>query len=165
MAGRRRPDAANAALSDARAAAAARVRRSTARRCCSIATWPCRSSSRRRRDEFFYRNAEGDELVYVAEGSGVLESQMGELAYRPGDYVIIPRGILHRWRLGQRAARGCWSSKAPGPIRPPSALLQRSGAVSRTQPLLRARHPPARDAAPSTTSRASSGWSSSSTTC
>ena len=48
-------------------------------------------------DDFYYRNAEGDEVAFVAEGSGVLESEMGELDYRAGDYVVIPRGILHRW--------------------------------------------------------------------
>jgi len=47
----------------------------------------------------FYRNAQGDEIVYVAEGGGVLESQFGELPFRKGDYVVIPRGIVHRWRL------------------------------------------------------------------
>ena len=50
-------------------------------------------------DDYFYRNGQGDELVFVSEGEGVLESQMGELPYRAGDYVVIPRGILHRFRL------------------------------------------------------------------
>jgi homogentisate 1,2-dioxygenase len=54
----------------------------------------------RKEDPFFYRNGQGDEIVYVVEGDGVLESIFGELPYRPGDYVVIPRGILHRWRLG-----------------------------------------------------------------
>ena len=51
-----------------------------------------------RPDDFFYRNSQGDEIVYVTEGEGVLESQFGELAYRGGDYVVIPRGIIHRFR-------------------------------------------------------------------
>jgi homogentisate 1,2-dioxygenase len=51
-------------------------------------------------DEFHYRNAQADELVFVGEGAGVLESQMGELPYRPGDYVLVQRGIAHRFRLG-----------------------------------------------------------------
>ncbi|MFO7653386.1 MAG: homogentisate 1,2-dioxygenase [Candidatus Krumholzibacteriia bacterium] len=50
-------------------------------------------------DEFFYRNAQGDEIVFVTRGGGVLESQFGELKVRAGDYVVIPRGIVHRWRL------------------------------------------------------------------
>jgi homogentisate 1,2-dioxygenase len=52
-------------------------------------------------DDFFFRNSQGDEIVFVTEGSGVLESQFGELAYRAGDYVVIPRGILYRFRLGE----------------------------------------------------------------
>ena len=47
-------------------------------------------------DGFFYRNARADEIVYVTVGDGVLESQFGNLRYRSGDYLVIPRGIVHR---------------------------------------------------------------------
>jgi len=50
-------------------------------------------------DDFFFRNSQGDEIVYLSRGEGVLESQMGELDVKQGDYVVIPRGIVHRWRL------------------------------------------------------------------
>jgi homogentisate 1,2-dioxygenase len=50
-------------------------------------------------DAHFYRNSQADECVYVIEGQGVLESVFGELPYGPGDYVVIHRNILHRWRL------------------------------------------------------------------
>ncbi len=50
-------------------------------------------------DDAFYRNAMGDEIVFVTEGEGVLESQFGDLPYRKGDYLVIPRGILHRYRF------------------------------------------------------------------
>ena len=52
-----------------------------------------------RADEHFYRNAQADEVVYVSEGSGVLESVYGDLPYREGDYLVIHRGILHRYRM------------------------------------------------------------------
>jgi homogentisate 1,2-dioxygenase len=55
-------------------------------------------------DDFFYRNGQGDELVYVSEGAGVLESPFGELGFRAGDYVVVPRGVLHRWRVEVRPA-------------------------------------------------------------
>jgi homogentisate 1,2-dioxygenase len=61
-----------------------------------VALWMVRPTAT---DEFFYRNAQADEIVYVAEGEGVLESQMGELPYHDGDYVVVPRGILHRFRV------------------------------------------------------------------
>lgn len=50
-------------------------------------------------DDFHYRNGQCDELVYLSEGSGELESQYGTLEVRSGDYVVIPRGTIHRWRL------------------------------------------------------------------
>ena len=53
-------------------------------------------------DPFFYRNGQADEVVFVTEGEGVLESQMGELDYRQGDYLVIPKGIIHRFRLGSK---------------------------------------------------------------
>ena len=54
-----------------------------------------------RGDEFFYRNGQGDELLYVDQGSGALETPLGRLAFGRGDYVVIPRGILHRYELGE----------------------------------------------------------------
>lgn len=50
-------------------------------------------------DAHFYRNSEADEVVYVVEGTGVLESVFGDLPYKPGDYVVVHRNITHRWRL------------------------------------------------------------------
>ncbi len=47
-------------------------------------------------DSYFYRNGKADELIYITRGGGVLESQFGNLEYRQGDYLVIPRGILHR---------------------------------------------------------------------
>ena len=50
-------------------------------------------------DEFFYRNAQADELVYVSKGNGMLESVYGNMEYGEGDYLVIHRGILHRFRM------------------------------------------------------------------
>jgi len=50
-------------------------------------------------DAHFYRNAQADELVYVAKGAGVLESVFGDLPFHEGDYVVIHRGILHRYKF------------------------------------------------------------------
>ncbi|MBI5837933.1 MAG: homogentisate 1,2-dioxygenase [Candidatus Eisenbacteria bacterium] len=45
---------------------------------------------------YFYRNGQGDELVFVHRGTGRFETVFGTLSYRPGDYVVIPRGTT--WR-------------------------------------------------------------------
>jgi homogentisate 1,2-dioxygenase len=54
-------------------------------------------------DEHFYRNAQADELVYVSKGKGVLESVFGDLAFGEGDYLVIHRGIMHRYRFDRTA--------------------------------------------------------------
>jgi homogentisate 1,2-dioxygenase len=58
-------------------------------------------------DAHFYRNAQADECVYVAKGSGVVETQFGDLPFREGDYLILHRGIMHRYRfdLGAEAPK------------------------------------------------------------
>src|SRR5205823_4154635 len=48
--------------------------------------------------EGFYRNGEGDEVIFVHEGSGTLETIFGELPYKEGDYVVVPRGTTYRFR-------------------------------------------------------------------
>jgi homogentisate 1,2-dioxygenase len=44
-----------------------------------------------------YRNALGDELVYVESGEAVVETVFGALPAGEGDYVILPRATTHRW--------------------------------------------------------------------
>jgi homogentisate 1,2-dioxygenase len=44
----------------------------------------------------YYRNGEGDEVLFVHEGSGQVESIFGDLPYRQGDYIVIPRGCTYR---------------------------------------------------------------------
>ena len=47
--------------------------------------------------DFFYRNGEGDEVIFVHEGSGTLETIFGDLRYKAGDYVVVPRGTTYRF--------------------------------------------------------------------
>ena len=51
-----------------------------------------------------YRNAVGDELVYVQSGSATLESVFGSLPVSAGDYVVVPTGVTHRWVVADDAA-------------------------------------------------------------
>lgn len=45
---------------------------------------------------YFYRNAGGDELVFVHDGTGTLETPFGDLRYRAHDYLVIPAGTTYR---------------------------------------------------------------------
>ncbi|KGM45241.1 homogentisate 1,2-dioxygenase [Neobacillus niacini] len=44
----------------------------------------------------YYRNGDGDEMIFVHYGSGKLETMFGTLSYRAGDYLIIPIGTIYR---------------------------------------------------------------------
>jgi homogentisate 1,2-dioxygenase len=45
---------------------------------------------------WFFRNADADELLFVHDGAGRLETDFGPLAYEAGDYVLVPRGTVYR---------------------------------------------------------------------
>jgi homogentisate 1,2-dioxygenase len=53
-------------------------------------------------DAHFYRNSQADEVVYIVEGQGVLESVFGDLPVKSGDYVVLHRNITHRWRFDRK---------------------------------------------------------------
>lgn len=46
--------------------------------------------------EYFYRNADGDEVLFVHKGEGELQTIFGTLTYRQGDYLVIPIGTTYR---------------------------------------------------------------------
>lgn len=50
-------------------------------------------------DDVYFANGDGDELWFVQEGSARLETQCGWLPVTSGDYVWIPRSMIHRWHL------------------------------------------------------------------
>jgi homogentisate 1,2-dioxygenase len=77
-------------------------------------------------DDFFYRNGQADELVYVVAGSGALHTQMGRIDFRPGDYVVIPRGVLHQWRWEGEAPR-FFVVESRGYVRTPSRYRNEFG--------------------------------------
>ena len=72
-----------------------------------------------------YRNAIGDECVYVESGAGSVETVFGVVAYRTGDYVVIPRATDHRW-VPTEPSR-LYAIEANSHIHPPKRYLSRFG--------------------------------------
>ncbi len=77
-------------------------------------------------DSPLYRNATGDELVYVQHGAAILESVFGRLELGVGDYVVVPAGTTHRWVITQRPA-GLLIIEASGHVTPPAKYLSELG--------------------------------------
>ncbi|MEI6372317.1 MAG: homogentisate 1,2-dioxygenase domain-containing protein [Actinomycetes bacterium] len=74
-----------------------------------------------------YRNAIGDECVYVEAGAGVVETVFGSLSVSQGDYVVIPRATTHRWIPSAGKALRLYCIEANGHIAPPRRYLSRTG--------------------------------------
>ncbi|ALX05691.1 homogentisate 1,2-dioxygenase [Aeromicrobium erythreum] len=72
-----------------------------------------------------YRNATGDEIVFVEAGTGVLETVFGHLPYGPGDYLVVPRATTHRYVVGTPTRLYC--IEANGHVAPPKRYLSRYG--------------------------------------
>ena len=72
-----------------------------------------------------YRNAIGDECVYVQEGTGTVETVFGVLPYRTGDYVLVPRATDHRWVPAEPSR--LYAIEANSHIAPPKRYLSRYG--------------------------------------
>lgn len=72
-----------------------------------------------------YRNAIGDECVFVEAGSGRVQTVFGELPVKTGDFVMIPRATVHRW-LPDGPLRA-YIVEAASHIGPPRKYLSRYG--------------------------------------
>jgi homogentisate 1,2-dioxygenase len=81
----------------------------------------------------FYRNAQGDEIVYVSEGEGVLDSAFGSIQFSAGDYLVIPRGIVHRYRFSSEN-RFLLAIESAGYVRTPRRYRNEFGQLTESSP-------------------------------
>jgi homogentisate 1,2-dioxygenase len=47
-------------------------------------------------EDYFYKNGDADEVIFVHKGSGKLRTQMGNIDFKYGDYLVIPRGMIYK---------------------------------------------------------------------
>src|SRR5205823_5552859 len=74
-----------------------------------------------------YRNALGDECVYVESGSATVETVFGVLTARQGDYMLLPRSTTHRWIPTGSDPLRLYAIEANSHIAPPKRYLSRYG--------------------------------------
>jgi homogentisate 1,2-dioxygenase len=74
-----------------------------------------------------YRNAVGDECVYVESGSATVETTFGALTAGQGDYVLLPRATTHRWSPTGDGPLRAYVIEANSHVAPPKRYLSRYG--------------------------------------
>ena len=84
-------------------------------------------------NELLYRNAGGDELVFVQSGEAVLESVFGVLPASAGDYVLIPSSTTHRWVIPDGSVQAL-VVEAAGHVSIPDRYLTATGQMREGAP-------------------------------
>ena len=74
-----------------------------------------------------YRNAIGDECLFVEAGTATVETVFGHLDVGPGDYVLVPRSTIHRWVPSGDEPLRVYCIEANSHIAPPKRYLSRYG--------------------------------------
>ena len=46
--------------------------------------------------DYYYKNADADEMLFIHEGTGTLRTLVGNIQFVPGDYLIVPRGMIYQ---------------------------------------------------------------------
>jgi len=65
-------------------------------------------------DPVYVVDGDADELVYIHKGGGTLRSQLGDVTFAHGDYVFVPRGLLHRFLPDASPQHWLWFSLSGG---------------------------------------------------
>ena len=76
--------------------------------------------------DYFYKNADADELIFIHEGTGVLKTMYGELKFGYGDYLVIPRGTIYQIRFDTKENR-LFICESFSPIRFPKRYQSKYG--------------------------------------
>jgi homogentisate 1,2-dioxygenase len=75
----------------------------------------------------FYRNGEGDEVIYVHRGKGVLRTVFGRVPFGAKDYLVIPRGTTITFDLPEGEEQFWLCFHTPGEIETPARYRNRYG--------------------------------------
>ena len=83
--------------------------------------------------DYFYKNADADEMIFVHEGSGKLNTQYGEIEFAFGDYLIIPRGTIYQIHFNDSNNR-LFIVESFSPIRYPKRYVSNYGQLLENSP-------------------------------
>lgn len=83
--------------------------------------------------DYFYKNADADEMIFIHEGSGVLKTCYGELEFGYGDYIMIPRGTIYQIHFNDEKNR-LFIVESTHPMRFPKRYMSHYGQLMEHAP-------------------------------
>jgi homogentisate 1,2-dioxygenase len=83
--------------------------------------------------DYFFKNADADEVIFVHEGTGVVKTPYGELSFSYGDYIVLPRGTIYQITFDTPENR-LFIVESFGPIRFPKRYKSSEGQLMEHAP-------------------------------
>jgi len=83
--------------------------------------------------DYFYKNADADEMIFVHEGSGILHTMYGDISFSYGDYLVIPRGTIYQISFATESNR-LFIVESFSPIRYPRQYMSKYGQLMEHSP-------------------------------
>lgn len=91
------------------------------------------AAPRKSMTDYFYKNADADEVIFVHEGSGTLKTLYGEIPFEYGDYLVVPRGIIYQMEFNDEKNR-LMIIESFSPIRAPKRYTNDHGQLLEHSP-------------------------------
>jgi len=83
--------------------------------------------------DYFFKNADADEVIFIHKGSGILHTIYGEIAFEYGDYLVIPRGTIYKLSFDTSENR-LMITESFSPIRMPKRYQNKQGQLMEHSP-------------------------------
>jgi homogentisate 1,2-dioxygenase len=83
--------------------------------------------------DYFYKNADADEMIFVHEGSGILHTMYGDISFSYGNYLVIPRGTIYQISFATELNR-LFIVESFSPIRYPRQYMSKYGQLMEHSP-------------------------------
>lgn len=84
-------------------------------------------------DKYFFKNSDADEVLFIHEGSGFMQSVYGKIEFEYGDYIVIPRGTIYKLHFNTTQNR-LLVIESPSPVYPPKRYQNSFGQLLEHSP-------------------------------
>ncbi len=83
--------------------------------------------------DYYFKNTDGDEVLFIHEGSGYMQSIYGRIDFEYGDYIVIPRGTIYQLHFNDSQNR-VFFVESPSPVYPPKRYQNSMGQLLEHSP-------------------------------
>ncbi len=91
------------------------------------------AAPRKSTSDYFFKNADADEIIFIHEGSGTLHTMYGKLRFEYGDYLVVPRGTVYQIHFDTPDNR-LFIVESAGPVRTPKRYRNEFGQLLEHSP-------------------------------